>query len=209
MSTETETDIHEAAQTNNWVPLVERIRNNDPSAVEELYMVFSKGVRYFLWRQLGHQDLDDRVHDIFLMVVQSIQRGELREPERLMGYVRTVVRRQVAGYIHGAVNARSKQVAIDTGVPLSDYKPDPERRAIESQNTRVAMRILHSLPTRDREVLVRFYLQEQPAEQICHDLKITETQFRLLKSRAKSRYGELGRRRFARRTGFQAFEKSH
>ena len=48
------------------------------------------------------------------------------------------------------------------------------------------------------------YLQEQTAEEICRDLALTETQFRLIKSRAKARYGELGRRRFAKRSGFRA-----
>jgi RNA polymerase sigma factor (sigma-70 family) len=146
------------------------------------------------------QDLDDRVHDIFLMVVQSIQRGELREPERLMGYVRTVVRRQTAGYIQGAVHSRRNHVNIDNGSPLCTREPDPERRAIEAQETEVATRVLKGLPRRDREVLVRFYLEEQLPEQICRDLGITETQFRLIKSRAKSRYGELGKRRFALRS---------
>src|SRR5262249_23587385 len=99
MRSETTRDVADGLGGKVWAALVERIRGGDPSAVEELYGVFSKGVRFLLWRQLGHQDLDDRMHDIFLMVVQSIQRGELREPERLMGYVRTVVRRQTAGHI--------------------------------------------------------------------------------------------------------------
>jgi RNA polymerase sigma-70 factor, ECF subfamily len=198
MNPETEQDL--PLTDRSWTPLVERIRNNDTSAIEELYTLFAKGVRFFLWRQLGLQDLDDRVHDIFLMVVQSIQRGELREPERLMGYVRSVVRRQTAGFIRGVVNARRCQVVVHPALSLSDRTPDPERRAIEEQNTEVAMRILQSLPQRDREVLMRFYLLEQLPEQICRDLKITETQFRLIKSRAKSRYGELGKRRFALRT---------
>ena len=193
-----------AVSARAWAPLVERIRSGEPSAIEELYDVFAKGVRFFLWRQLGPQDLDDKVHDIFLMVMQAIQRGELREPERLMGYVRTVIRRQAAGYIQAAVHARRSEVMIDAGSVLSDQEPNPERKAIEEQNTRVAMRVLQSLPTRDREVLIRFYLQEQAPEEICRELEITETQFRLIKSRAKSRYGELGRRRFARRSGFRS-----
>ena len=164
--------------------------------MEQLYAVFVKGVRFFLWRQLGPQDLDDKVHDVFLIITQSIQRGELREPDRLMGYVRTVVRRQVAAHIDSAVHARRNQQSIDPAMTLSDHQPDPERRVIEREGQDVALRMLNSLPKRDREVLVRFYLQEQTAEEICRDLDLTETQFRLIKSRAKARYGELGRRRF-------------
>jgi RNA polymerase sigma-70 factor (ECF subfamily) len=187
----------------SWAPLVQGIRNGDISAIEELYAIFHRGVRFLLWRQLGQQDLDDHLHDIFLMVIQSIQRGELREPERLMGYIRTVVRRQTAGYIENAVAARRRQVGIDSAAPIRDRAPSPERSAIEAQNFAVALRVLQSLPERDREVLSRFYLHDQTPEQICAELGITETQFRLTKSRAKARYSELARRRFSLRSGFR------
>jgi RNA polymerase sigma-70 factor, ECF subfamily len=187
----------------SWSQLVDRIRGGDPAGMEQLYGIFVKGVRFFLWRQLGPQDLDDKVHDVFLIITQSIQRGELREPDRLMGYVRTVVRRQVAAHIDSAVQARRNLQSIDPAMTLSDHQPDPERKVIEQESQDVALRMLGGLPKRDREVLVRFYLQEQSAEEICRDLKLTETQFRLIKSRAKARYGELGRRRFSQRSGFQ------
>jgi RNA polymerase sigma factor (sigma-70 family) len=179
---QTDFDVREPS----WSRLVDRIQAGDPAGMEQLYAVFVKGVRFFLWRQLGPQDLDDKVHDVFLIITQSIRRGELRDPERLMGYVRTVVRRQVAAHIDSAVNARRNQQSIDPSLTLSDHQPDPERRAIEKENQDVALRMLGGLPKRDREVLIRFYLQEQSAEEICRDLKLTETQFRLIKSRAKA-----------------------
>jgi RNA polymerase sigma-70 factor (ECF subfamily) len=188
----------------SWVSLVERVRAGDPAGVEELYQIFTSGIRFYLCRQLGPQDLDDKVHDAFLTITQSIRRGDLREPERLMGYVRTIVRRQVIGYIGAAVDARRNQVDPDRGAVLRDHQPDPERAVIEQQNGDLAMRVLHSLPLREREVLTRFYLKEQTPQQICRDLALTQTQFRLIKSRAKARFTELGKARLARRTGFSA-----
>jgi RNA polymerase sigma factor (sigma-70 family) len=187
-----------------WTRLVERIRANDPSGMEELYGVFTTGIRFFLCRQLGPQDLDDKVHDVFLTIAQSIRRGDVREPERLMGYVRTIVRRQVAGYISTAMDNRRNLVDPDRGPMLRDRQPDPERKAIQQQNLDLAMRVLNSLPKRDREVLVRFYMKEQSPRQICREMGLTATQFRLTKSRAKARFTELGRARFARRNGFTA-----
>jgi DNA-directed RNA polymerase specialized sigma24 family protein len=187
-----------------WSPLVERIRVGDSAALEELYGLFSKGIRFYLCRQLGPQDLDDRVHDVFLTITQSIQNGELREPERLMGYVRTVVRRQVAARIDANVHARRRQTSLEDGVVLRDHSPDPERLAIQSQNSAVALRILNSIAKRDRDDLIRLYLNEQPAEQICREMDLTETQFRLIKSRAKARFGALGKARLSRRVGFAA-----
>jgi RNA polymerase sigma-70 factor, ECF subfamily len=185
-----------------WASMVARIQAGDPSGMEELYGVFTTGIRFYLCRQLGPQDLDDKVHDAFLTIAQSIRRGDLRDPERLMGYVRTVVRRQVAGYIGNAVDARRNQVDPENGPVLRDRKPDPERAVIDEQNMQLAMRVLNTLPLRDREVLMRFYLQEQSPQQICLDMNLTATQFRLTKSRAKARFTELGQARFARRLGF-------
>jgi RNA polymerase sigma factor (sigma-70 family) len=187
-----------------WSGLVEQIRNGDSAALEQMYRVFSTGIRFYLCRQLGPQDLDDKLHDVFLIIVQSIQKGELREPERLMGYVRTIVRRQVAAQIDDNVKARRNQADLEFGMTLSDHHPNPERCAIERENEELALRILQSLPQRDREVLVRFYLEEQPPDRICREMGLTQTQFRLIKSRAKARFGKLGRTRFSRHMGFRS-----
>jgi len=48
-----------------------------------------------------------------------------------------------------------------------------------------------ALSQRDREILKRFFLQEQSQEQICREMALTETQFRLLRSRAKARLGKI------------------
>ena len=182
-----------------WADLVRRIQADDPAGMEELYKVFSHGIRFYLCRQLGTQDLDDRVHDIFLSVTQSIRRGDVREPDRLMGYVRTVLRRQVASQIGEIMQSRNSQLDLETGMRLSDRRASPEAAAIEQEHQQLAMRVLHGLKKRDREVLIRFYLKEQDADDICRDLDLTATQFRLIKSRAKSRFVELAKRRFSLR----------
>jgi RNA polymerase sigma factor (sigma-70 family) len=178
-----------------WTNLVERIKREDASAMEVLYKSLSKGIRFLLYRQLGRQDLDDKVHDVFVVVTEAIRNGDLREPERMMGYVHTVVQRQIAGHIGRAVQLRRIQVDVNVTDFVSDKRPDPEREAIDYQNRALAMSVLKTIPKRDREVLTRFYLNEESAEVICRDMDLNTTQFRLIKSRAKARFGELGKRR--------------
>ena len=202
MNSESGPELQVGTAEPSWALVVDRIRAGEASGMEDLYRIFSKGIRYYLYRQLGPQDLDDKVHDIFLIITQSIQRGDLRDPERLMGYVRTVVRRQVAAHIDVAVQARRNSELNDSR-QTCDRGLNPEGGLIERQNEELALRILNSLQKRDREVLVRFYLDEQPADRICQEMGLSETQFRLIKSRAKARFGELGRRRFALRCGFR------
>ncbi len=163
--------------------------------MEQLYSLFSRGIRYYLCRQLGAQELDDKVHDTFLIVVHAIQRGDLREPERLMGFVRTIVRRQVAAYIDEAVHSRREQAELDTGHAIVDLKENPEQIAMAREKAGLMKSVLASLSERDREVLERFYIKEQPQDEICEQMHLSETQFRLLKSRAKARFGEIGKKK--------------
>ncbi|MBK5290814.1 MAG: sigma-70 family RNA polymerase sigma factor [Acidobacteriia bacterium] len=183
-----------------WRDLVARIQSGEDAGMEELYRLFSKGIRFYLCRQLGPQELDDKVHDTFLIVVQAIQRGDLREPERLMGFVRTVVRRQVAAFIDHAVQNRRDQMDIETSKTIADNRQNPEQTAIIDEKVEIMREVLRAISTRDREILTRFYIQEQSQEEICSEMGLSETQFRLLKSRAKARFGELGRKKMTRKS---------
>jgi RNA polymerase sigma-70 factor, ECF subfamily len=182
----------------NWAGIVSRIQTGEHSAMEELYLIFGKGIRYYLCRQLGPQELDDKVHDTFLIVVQAIQRGDVREPERLMGFIRTVVRRQVAAYIDQVVHSRREELDLELGARIADRRRNPEQNVVVRQKAAIMRAVLEQLPDRDREILIRFYLREEPQERICLEMDLTETQFRLFKSRAKARFGELGKKKLQR-----------
>jgi RNA polymerase sigma-70 factor (ECF subfamily) len=188
-------DTREGLPVPDWAKLVARIHDRDGAAMEELYAVFEKGIRYFLLRNLGPDELDDRVHDCFVIVAQAIQNGELREPSRLMGFVRTVVKRQIAASIETAVTRRRTHADYeDTLFTVSDWKDDPERSLLARQRAEIANRVLNGISARDREILERFYVKEQSQEQICAEMSLSYNQFRLLKSRAKARFGEMGKR---------------
>lgn len=199
-----EPEIPHATQ---WVILVDRIRAGDREAMDELYRIFSRGVRLYLCRQLGLQEVDDKVHDTFLIVVQAIQNGELREPGRLMGFVRTIARRLVAGHIDTMVHKRRENVAVESGIVLSDGGVTPEQTAIHQQKVDVMLRVLSEMSHKDRDVLTRFYLYEQSQEVICREMKLSATQFRLLKSRAKMRFTELGRKVLEAKNNLRNFSR--
>lgn len=179
----------------DWANTVERIRAGDPLAMTELYAVFTRGIRYLLLRSLGVEEIDDRVHDCFVIVAEAIRSGELRDPARLMGYVRTVVRRHIAASIEDAISRRRTTVEFEDSVfSVSDWKNNPEQNLLAQQRAEIARRVFNGVSRRDREILRRFYLLEQSQELICEEMGLTYNQFRLLKSRAKARFGKLGQR---------------
>ena len=178
-----------------WTQLVTRLQDGDPKAMEELYGMFSNGVRYHLCRQLGPEELDDRLHDAFLIVVDSIRAGELRDPRRLMGFIRTVVKRMVAATIYKQVAARRERTDEDRTANVSDRSATPEGALLFQQQTGIVREVLQEMTERDRHILTRFYVDEEEPQAICDEMGLTLTQFRLLKSRAKNRFGVLGRKK--------------
>lgn len=192
--------VSSAASPDGLVELVERIRGGQTDGMEVLYDLFSKGIRFYLCRQLGPQELDDKIHDTFVVVVQAIRRGELREPQRLMGFIRTIVRRQVAAHIDKVVHNRRDQIDQETTAQVADPRGNPEETVMFMQRSRLIQKVLGDLCPRDREILTRYYLYEQSEDKICTELCLSEAQFRVLRSRAKARFGELGKKRLAQKT---------
>jgi RNA polymerase sigma-70 factor (ECF subfamily) len=178
-----------------WRILVSQIQAGEETAREQLYTLLDRGMRYYLRRQLGPEELDDKLHDTFLIVVRAVRRDELREPERLMGFVRTIVRYQVAAYTKQAVHRRREQTDLETRLVVPDPKQNPEQEAMIRQEAELMRSALAALPKKDREILVRFYLKEQPEEQICREMNLTKMRFRFLKFRAKDKFGEIGKKK--------------
>jgi RNA polymerase sigma factor (sigma-70 family) len=185
----------DAGQAIDWADLVFRIRGGEPAAMEQLYGLFARGIRYFILRSLGPDELEDRVHDCFLIVAEAIRKGDLRDPSRLMGFVRTIVKRQIASAIEDTMDLRRNRAEYNESIfVLADWKNDPEQALMAGQRTEIARRVMQGISRRDREILRRFYVEEQTQEQICREMGLSPTQFRLLKSRAKTRFGAMGQR---------------
>jgi len=181
-------------QIEAWGATVRRIREGDSAAIEQLYETFKAGLKFFLLRNLGPADVDDRIHDCLVIVVEAIQKDHLRDPEGLPGFIRTVLKRQTGAHIRTKVENRRSKVDFDESMYwISDRQDDPEKQ-LRQQRTEIARKAMKEISRRDREILQRFYVREQSLEQICRDMDLTYNQFRLLKWRAKARFGEVGKR---------------
>jgi RNA polymerase sigma-70 factor (ECF subfamily) len=106
----------------------------------------------------------------------------------------------VAAHIDRVVHQRRERMDLESSSRIADPNGNPEESAIFKQRLDLVHRVLGELSGRDREILTRFYLREQDQDQICSEMALTDTQFRLLKSRAKARFGELGKKKVANRS---------
>ena len=179
-----------------WTALVERVAGGDPNALQTLCASLAWLKGYFR-NHVGPDDAEDMFHDVIIVLTKQIQEGALIEPERFLGYVRAIIHRRTAAQIR--VRMRSRRACSVDDVQLSDPAEDTETSVARKELQAIAWRVLKAMPLHQREMLVRFYLQEQRPEGIQEAFGITPTQFRLIKSRAKARFADLRRKAMERK----------
>lgn len=190
---------HPTEGHNRYDVLVARILQGDDSAVAEFYEITKRGLMYFFYRQFGATIAQDLTHEAILIALKAIRKGQLREPSKLGAFIQSIARNLVRAEIDKCVTARNRVVDIETpGLGLRS-PTCPELEVEESQRASFVRSVLAGLDPHDHEILTRFYFLEQPADQICVEMGLTETQYRLLKSQAKAKFGNLGKRTLNRR----------
>jgi DNA-directed RNA polymerase specialized sigma24 family protein len=172
------------------------IRRGHPAGLEQLYTM-ARNFTFFIMRQLGTDDLQDKVHDIFVTAATAISAGKLRDSERLTPFMTTLTRFYTYGQIDRRV-VRRKYAAPLEHANVPDRRINLEHSIYRQQKMRIVREILGSMSNRDRDVLERFYVLEQSKEEICREMNLTPTQFRLLKSKAKNTFAKLGQRKLKR-----------
>jgi RNA polymerase sigma-70 factor (ECF subfamily) len=180
--------------------LVRRIQGGDQAAETELVERFSRGLRLML-RHLarGSSLADDLLQETLTLVIEKIRRGEVREPERLAGFIRSTARnlfiadrRKEARYT--ALDGGPEQGPGAAERPAAG-EPAALDRILAAEEARLLRRLLGELRfERDRQVLLRFYLADDAKEDICGALGIEPARFNQVLHRARERLAELWQR---------------
>lgn len=166
--------------------IVEHNRLGHPDGPEELYRLLY-ALKRPLGKIFGFQQFDDSLHDLFLIMVNAIQSGRIENPGALICYALNTAKRMVLSRI----NERQRHERL-TPYARIDFQmrmpaPNAERDLLDAERRKQLDKWMRALSERDREILTRFYLNNEPAEQIQAEMRIDATKYRLAKSRAKQR----------------------
>ncbi len=176
--------------------IVAQVERREPEGLAELYEMIRTHVRCCVGQRLGWTDsVDDVTHDVFVTATECIRHGAVKEPDKLLSFAYAIARHLTSREIRQKARRRGTKEA--ERVP--ETSTTPEQLHLKAERRQLARSVLNRLPRLEREILERFYLQEQTAEDISREMGLTETQFRLAKSRAKAHFGVLGRKTVARR----------
>jgi RNA polymerase sigma-70 factor (ECF subfamily) len=185
-------------QQSSPAELVARIRNGDPLAEEELVARYSRGVALILRRNATvTAAVEDLYQEVFLRAVEKIRGGEVRDPERLSGFICALARNLAIDHFRRNSPA---DLLSESDSGLRDREPSPLERVLRIEDAHNVREVLAELTSeRDRQVLFRFYIFEEDKDRICNELKMTSLQFNRILHRARERFRGLYEKRAKRR----------
>ncbi len=167
--------------------IVTLIMAGDSRGEELLYSTFSRGLRYLAAKHCP-EFADDCCHDTILTVTRQIKGGQLKTPAALPGYINIVLKRTAWNKKLESERLGANDEVFTTVVQTrSDDRHDPQRMLEIEERAKILREGLQSLKPQEKEILTRFYLKGERPEVICEEMNLTETQFRLNKSRSKQK----------------------
>jgi RNA polymerase sigma-70 factor (ECF subfamily) len=173
--------------------LVRRIVSGDPAAEAELVERFNRAVS-FLLRRLARDEAvaEDLYQETFRLVIEKVRGGELRQAERLPGFVSSMARNLFLGSVRRGGRRQKWQGDSEMTETAPDPAPGQLAKLLAQERAAIVRRVLAELKNdRDREILSRYYIADQDKEDICRDLDLSDLHFNRVLFRARQRYKEL------------------
>jgi RNA polymerase sigma-70 factor (ECF subfamily) len=183
----------------DWLEWMRRIMAGDADAEAELVRRYNGGITVIIGRIVQDESAtEDLSQDTFTLVLEKIRDGEVREPERLSGFICGVARNLAIEYVRRLRRA-TNQEEIDKAEQIRDPQPDQFEQLLRKERAALVRQMLDELPVdRDRDILFRYYIAEEEKDRICADLGLTSLQFNSVIFRALKRYRELYLRHFGK-----------
>jgi len=178
--------------------LAGRIRSGETAAEDELIRHFSRGITFLLRRVTRDPALAEDLHqETFRLAIEKIRRGEIREPEKLPGFLTSLARNLAT---EDARRGTRRDKWHDRDPERAEQAPDPEpgqlSALLRKERAALVRQVIGELEQdRDRQLLFRYYIAEEEKEQICHDLALDQVHFNRVLFRARQRYKDLYERR--------------
>jgi RNA polymerase sigma-70 factor (ECF subfamily) len=130
----------------------------------------------------------DILQDAAVTTLEKLRNGQIANPENVGGYLYRVALNHLRNFRRKDRSARMSAGDLEY-LTVDDADG---AGAIREQWAQAARRVLEAMPrVRDREVLVRFYLNDEGREHICREMTLSRAHFNRVIFRARNRFREL------------------
>jgi len=161
----------------------------------QLYLRYRRPLlQVFHHRRIDRHAADDLLQRTFLQAIKKIRTEGLDDPGNLGGYLYRTACKLATAYWRGELSRRHENDR-ELLTNLKDEALSLEERLDHEQLAKHVRDLMDHLPVqRDREVLERFYLHEEPRTAIRESLQLTDMQFNQVLWRARQRFGDILRK---------------
>ena len=169
--------------------LIARIASGDRRAEAEFVRQFERGVRVLVRRHCRPADpiVDDLVQDVLSGVLERLRAGAIHDAAALPAYVQSAV-----VYATSAEYRRRRPMQPESAIEQLTDPENPGSRLDAVQLARLLRNLLAEMTVpRDREILRRFYLEEEDKDSVCRALAIDPGHFHRVMFRARERFRAL------------------
>ena len=166
--------------------LVERIRHNDGAAEQLFCQRYYKSTLAKIKALVREPSIsEDLAQETVLTVLLKLRKGKVKQPELLGGYVTRTAQYIVIGWYRRKSN--QSHISIDE-VPLYDFSRAAEDLIFDRERRKIVARMLASMRVaRDREILIRHYIEGEDKSKLCEANNLSSLHFDRVIHRARSR----------------------
>lgn len=166
--------------------LVRNIQAGSEQAEADLITKFSRPISLVLRQQARNaHDVDDLFQETFRIALEKIRNGDLREPEKLNGFLVSTARYTAIDFYRKEHKHQNQDLIVPENVePVAN----PLMVLLTREKCEQLRKLIPELKSeRDRDILFRFYIAEEDKASICQALNITPMHFSRVIHRAKKR----------------------
>jgi len=172
--------------------LVENIHNGDSTAESEFVKRYRRNLYLMLVKRTNGDEFaaNECTQEALLIALIKMRTGKIRKPEQISAFLR-----QTAIYV--SVNyyrKRRRYVALkqENVISLRTHHNGAEDDINSKQLRLILRKVIDTLPmSRDREILNKFFLEEQEKKEVCECLNLSLDLFDKVVYRAKRRVREI------------------
>ena len=164
-----------------------KLTEGDPEVESHFVSHFSGLLRVKLRIKLRSvQTIEDIRQETFLRVFLTLRKKDgIQSPEKLGAFVNAVCNNVMMESFRASI--RYRQMPQD--VPeIIDQSADPSQNLVTEERRKLVEALLEELSAKDREILRRFFLEEQGKEAIARTMGVSPEYLRVLVHRAKTRF---------------------
>jgi RNA polymerase sigma-70 factor (ECF subfamily) len=174
------------------ISLVTRVRNGDRNAEAEMVERYNRGLRFLLRRKTRDPNqAEDFLQETWAVALEKIRGDGITDPARLAGYLCGIAKNLVHSDVR-RINRQRTSTNSEIVDLIADESPSPFSQTSRAEVCGHVRALLDELrKERDREILNRFYVQEEDKDSICKHLKVDSAHFNRVLFRARKRFKDV------------------